>query len=109
MIAMTTDFGLADSFVGAMKGVIYSLNPAACIVDVTHGIPPQDIVRGALALEGCAPYFPDGTIHVAVVDPGVGTERRAVALKTARAIYIGPDQGLFDLVAKSDPILESVR
>ena len=79
IITLTTDFGLADPFVGVMKGVILSIAPEARMVDLTHEIPAQDILAGALALESAVDYFPVGTIHLAVVDPGVGSERRAIA------------------------------
>lgn len=94
LITLTTDFGLADPFVAAMKGVILSINPQAVIVDVTHSVRPQRIEQGAFLLGQACPYFPPGTIHVAVVDPGVGTPRRAIALQTPGAIYVGPDNGL---------------
>ena len=98
IITLTTDFGLADAFVGTMKGVILSIAPESTLVDVTHGVPAQDIMMGALALESAVDYFPKGTIHVAVVDPGVGSKRRAIAVETDSAIFIGPDNGLFTLV-----------
>ena len=72
IITLTTDFGIDDIYVGVMKGVILSINPACAIVDITHAVAPQDIAAGALALESACPYFPAGAIHVAVVDPGVG-------------------------------------
>src|SRR5437016_2883486 len=93
LITLTTDFGLDDTFVGAMKGVILSIAPSAQIVDLAHGIPPQDIVAGALALEESCVYFPSGAVHLAVVDPGVGSLRAAIALETERAFYVGPDNG----------------
>jgi len=97
IITLTTDFGLTDPFVGVMKGVILSISPESTLVDLTHAIPPQDIVSGALALESAVDYFPSGTIHVAVVDPGVGSERRDIAVETDSAVYVGPDNGLFTL------------
>jgi hypothetical protein len=81
IITLTTDFGSDDHYVAAMKGVILSINPNATIVDITHTIPPQDIRAGAWALLNAAPYFPVGTVHVCVVDPGVGSERRPIALE----------------------------
>ena len=83
IITLTTDFGTGSPYVAAMKGVILSINPAATIVDITHAIPPQDVQRGALVLEDTTGWFPADTIHVAVVDPGVGTER-ADRLRTDR-------------------------
>lgn len=94
IITLTTDFGLADHYVAAMKGVILSVNPDATIVDVTHEVLPQQ-VRQAVYLTGCAwPFFPPDAIHVAVVDPGVGTERRALVLAGPQAVYVGPDNGV---------------
>jgi hypothetical protein len=104
IVTLTTDFGLIDPFVGIMKGVIASRAPAARIVDVTHGIPPQDVLAGALALRHAAPYFPAGTIHVAVVDPGVGTARRPLCVETATGVFVGPDNGVLSLAAPADAI-----
>jgi len=94
IITLTTDFGTDDVFIGVMKGVILGINPAVRIVDLTHAVPPQSVEIGALLLRLAVPYFPDGTIHVAVVDPGVGTARRAIAVETASGVLIGPDNGL---------------
>lgn len=96
---MTTDFGLVDPFVGIMKGVIAARAPDVRIIDVTHGIPPQDVLGGALVLRHAVPYFPAGTVHVAVVDPGVGSARRALCVETATATLVGPDNGLLSLAA----------
>jgi len=94
VITLTTDFGLSDHYVAAVKGAILSVNPGATVVDVSHDVLPQGIEHGAFLL-GCAfPYFPAGSIHVAVVDPGVGTERLPLALVTADGIFIGPDNGI---------------
>jgi S-adenosylmethionine hydrolase len=95
LITLTTDFGLRDPYVAQMKGVILSTAPDVRIVDVTHEVAPHDIAEGALALEAAAPHFPSGTVHVGVVDPGVGTARRGVAVASRGAILIGPDNGLF--------------
>jgi S-adenosylmethionine hydrolase len=94
IITLTSDFGLADSYVASMKGVILSLNPQAVIVDVTHSVRPQQIEQAAFLLETAIPCFPPQTIHLAVVDPGVGTPRRAIALHTPTATFIGPDNGV---------------
>lgn len=94
IITLTTDFGSDDVFVGVMKGVILGINPAVRIVDLTHGIPPQAVNVGALLLRLALPYFPPHTIHVAVVDPGVGSARRPVCVETACGILVGPDNGL---------------
>ncbi|HKV55327.1 MAG TPA: SAM-dependent chlorinase/fluorinase [Candidatus Binataceae bacterium] len=94
-IAILTDFGYRDHYVGAMKGVISSIAPAATIVDITHGIPPQQIIAGALGLRECVEFFPRGTVFLAVVDPGVGTNRLPIALETRNGMrMVGPDNGL---------------
>jgi S-adenosylmethionine hydrolase len=95
---LLTDFGSADFYVGAMKGVILAANPQACIVDITHEIPPQDIDAAAFTLLAAQSAFPAGTIHVAVVDPGVGSSRRAILIKTRDAAFVGPDNGIFSYV-----------
>jgi S-adenosyl-L-methionine hydrolase (adenosine-forming) len=99
LITLTTDFGTQDGYVGAMKGVIFSLAAAVRIVDITHDVAAHDISAAAFALAQSAPYFPDGTIHVAVVDPGVGGRRRGVVIDDGRHLYVGPDNGVFSLVA----------
>lgn len=99
LITLTTDFGSRDPFVGIMKGVILGLAPATRIVDLTHHVPPQSVEAGAHALASAVPWFPRGTIHLAVVDPGVGTHRRALLIETADAYFIGPDNGLLSLAA----------
>ena len=98
-ITLTTDFGTRDGYVAAMKGVVLNLNPGVTIVDVTHDVPPQAIQAGGFALMNAAPYFPRGTIHVVVVDPGVGGPRRPIALERDGQIFIGPDNGLLPLAA----------
>ena len=98
VITLTTDFGTADPFVGLMKGVILSLAPQVTIVDLSHDVPPQDIAAGALVLDTVLGYFPRGTIHVGVVDPGVGSGRTPIALQTDEALFVGPDNGLFSAV-----------
>ena len=95
IITLTTDFGLADGYVGIMKGVILGIARDVDLVDLSHNIPPQDVREAIYLLDGAAPYFPDGAIHLAVIDPGVGSERRALVVRTARACYVGPDNGLF--------------
>lgn len=94
VIALLTDFGTKDIYVGVMKGVIWSICPEAHISDLSHEIPPQDVVAGALALWGAFRFFPKGTVFCAVVDPGVGTERRAIAVQTEEHFFVGPDNGL---------------
>ncbi len=99
IITLTTDFGTHDAFVGIMKGVILRAAPAVRIVDLTHSVPPQNVVAGAYALWSAARWFPPGTIHVAVVDPGVGSGRRALLIETADASFVGPDNGIASLAA----------
>ncbi len=106
IITLTTDFGLSDGYVGTMKGVILSIAPDARLVDISHGIAPQNIRQAACVLHAAAPYFPAGTIHLAVVDPGVGSARRALAIRTSRRMLVGPDNGLFTLFLADDPSAE---
>jgi len=94
IITLTTDFGTRDWFAGSMKAVILGLHPGANVVDITHEIPPGDIRAGAFALMAGCRYFPKGTVHVAVVDPGVGSPRPAIAVQTARGFFVGPDSGV---------------
>jgi len=98
LITLTTDFGLEDAYVGVMKGVILGINPAASIVDLCHAIPPQDVRAAAFLLHTAWPYFPPGTIHVVVVDPGVGSQRRAIAVATEAATFLAPDNGVLSYV-----------
>jgi S-adenosylmethionine hydrolase len=94
LITLTTDFGLSDGFVGIMKGVIYGIAPRVKIVDISHTIAPQDIHEGAHTLWRAAPFFPPETIHLYVVDPGVGTTRRPLAARIGNHYFVGPDNGL---------------
>jgi len=95
IITLTTDFGLSDPYVAMMKGVILSINPSAKLVDVTHQIGTGSISQAALLLRETFPYFPEGTVHLAVVDPGVGSDRRLLALQAGAHFFVGPDNGLF--------------
>ena len=104
IVTLTTDFGACDPFVGAMKGVMLGIHSELRIVDIAHGIPPHDIVEAAFVLRNSCPYFPAGTIHVAVVDPGVGSERRAIILETERYRFVGPDNGLFGWVCEMETV-----
>jgi S-adenosylmethionine hydrolase len=99
VITLLTDFGWADPYVGMMKGVIAGICPEANVIDVTHDVPPQDIRSGAFFLSRSFRYFPAGTIHVAVVDPGVGTARKPLALRAEGHFFIGPDNGILSLAA----------
>jgi S-adenosylmethionine hydrolase len=98
LITILTDFGSEDPFTGIMKGVITSIAPDATIIDLTNEIPPGDILRGAIALWQARTYFPKGTVFLCVVDPGVGTRRRAIILESGDHIFVGPDNGLFTFV-----------
>ncbi len=98
VITLLTDFGIRDGYPGVMKGVIWKIAPEVQIADISHTIKPQNILHGALALARTTQFFPPGTIHVAVVDPGVGTTRRPIGLRLGDHYYIGPDNGLFTLV-----------
>ena len=98
LITLTTDFGTRDGYVAQMKGVILGINPEARPIDVTHDIESFDILGAALVLKGLSEYFPVGTIHVAVVDPGVGSHRRGIVMRLDERCCVGPDNGLFSLV-----------
>jgi S-adenosylmethionine hydrolase len=98
IITLTTDFGYKDPFVGEMKGVILSINPSVTFVDITHGIEPHNIEEGAFVIGSSYKYFPSGTIHIAVVDPGVGSERRPVIIDADGYYFVGPDNGIFSYV-----------
>lgn len=100
-ITLLTDFGTADYFVAAVKGVILAANPKARIVDITHDIPPQDIQAAAFTLLAAYSSFPAGTIHMAVVDPGVGSTRKPILVQTAKQFFVGPDNGIFSYVCDS--------
>lgn len=103
LITLTTDFGLRDPFVGIMKGVMLAINPEAELVDLSHQIPSFDVLEGALVLAQSYRHFPAGTIHLAVVDPGVGSARRPILLSTKQAHFVGPDNGLFSLLYDREP------
>jgi S-adenosyl-L-methionine hydrolase (adenosine-forming) len=98
LITLTTDFGYGDAYVGAVKGAILSVNPEASIIDITHSIEPQNILQAAFILSAAYRYFPRQTVHMAIVDPGVGSERQAVILKTPSAVFVAPDNGILSYV-----------
>lgn len=105
VLTLLTDFGLQDTYVSQMKGVIVQINPHVQVVDLTHNIPPQQVLAGRYCLMSAYPYFPEGTVHVAVVDPGVGSQRRAVAVQIPEGYLVGPDNGLFSgVLSQSDPL-----
>ncbi len=103
VIALLTDFGLLDSYAGAMKGAILSACPGATLVDVSHEVPAHDVAAGALALDGAYRHFPEGTVFVVIVDPGVGSERRPIAARAGRWLFVGPDNGVFTYVLEAEP------
>jgi S-adenosyl-L-methionine hydrolase (adenosine-forming) len=95
VIGLLTDFGLQDHYVGVMKAVIAGIAPAASTIDISHDVPPQSVLAGQLLLRASVPYFPAGSVFLAVVDPGVGTSRRPMALRSGSWTFVGPDNGLF--------------
>jgi S-adenosylmethionine hydrolase len=97
IITLTTDFGTRDWFVGSMKGAILGVNPQAVVVDITHEIPPGDIRAGAFALAVSCRHFPRNSVHVAVVDPGVGSQRAAIVVRTSDYYFVGPDNGVLSV------------
>jgi S-adenosyl-L-methionine hydrolase (adenosine-forming) len=103
-VTLLTDFGTVDWFVGVMKGVIATIAPTSSIVDLTHQIPPGDIRAGAFALTASCRFFPRGTVHVAVVDPGVGSDRKAIAVQTADYLFVGPDNGVLSWALQRESI-----
>ncbi len=102
VITLMSDFGMSDHFVGVMKGVILNINPNVEIVDITHSIPPQDVYGAAFLVDSTCRYFPAGTIHVVVVDPGVGSRRRAIVCQTETAYFVCPDNGVLSYVLDED-------
>ena len=98
LITLTTDFGTRDGYVAQMKGVILRISPKVRLIDVTHDIESFDIMEAALVIRGLWEYFPEGTVHIAVVDPGVGSKRRGIVMRLDGRFYVGPDNGLFSLV-----------
>jgi S-adenosylmethionine hydrolase len=98
MITFTTDFGLSEHYVGAMKGVIYSINPAAQIVDICNSVHSYDLLDGALTISQAYHYYPPNTVHLVVIDPGVGTARRPIIVSTGKHMFVGPDNGVLSLI-----------
>lgn len=110
LITITTDFGLKDGNVGVMKGVIYGITPTTSVIDLTHLVPPQNVLEANYILTRSIPYFPAGTIHIFVVDPGVGTQRRPMATQIGDQYFIGPDNGaLTGLIASARAANKSCR
>ena len=112
IITLTTDLGLTDAYVATMKGVILGINPEAKLVDICHTIKPQNITQAAFVLSTAYQFFPQKTIHVVVVDPGVGTERRAIILRTPSADFVAPDNGVLSYViqqSSTNPVEENAN
>ncbi|MBM4255711.1 MAG: SAM-dependent chlorinase/fluorinase [Deltaproteobacteria bacterium] len=109
IITLLTDFGTRDAFVGIMKGVILGIAPGVQLVDLSHDVPPQDVLAGALVLRSAVSFFPAGSIHVAVVDPGVGSQRRAVIIETQEALFVSPDNGLLSLAVPPESIVRIIH
>ncbi|XFA73154.1 SAM-dependent chlorinase/fluorinase [Thermosynechococcaceae cyanobacterium Okahandja] len=104
LVTLLTDFGHSDVYVGVMKGVMLTLNPQVQFVDLSHQVPPQDCRTASFQLMQALPYFPPQTVHLVVVDPGVGTSRRAIALKLVQGYCVGPDNGVFSHVLQHYPV-----
>ena len=109
LITLLTDFGGKDPYVGVMKGVVYGINPGARIVDLCHEVPPQDIREAAFILNSSYKYFPQGTIHVVVVDPGVGSGRKIICLKTSDFLFLAPDNGVLTFIKRKERIEKIVE
>jgi S-adenosylmethionine hydrolase len=108
LITLLTDFGLEDGYAGMMKGVIASIAPEVRTIDITHRIPRQNLIAARFCLMSSYEYFPRGTIHLAVVDPGVGSDRRGVAIRCEAGYFVGPDNGLFSGVLETSPVISAV-
>jgi len=106
-IVLTTDFGLEDGYVGTMKGVVLGINPRVAVVDLSHQVPAQDVAEAAFLLWAAYRYFPPRSIHVVVVDPGVGSERRAIAVETPEAAFVAPDNGVLSWVLRDRGLVAS--
>lgn len=109
VITLITDFGIRDGYVGAMKGVILKINPQVRLVDITHEVSPQDIFEAGFILKNSYRYFPDGSIHLVVVDPGVGSKRRAILVEAGDHFFIGPDNGVFTFIYELERIKKIVE
>src|SRR6266702_3638390 len=108
VVALLSDFGLADGYIGVMKGVIASITPEAQIIDITHDVAPQNVPSGAWILATTYSYFPTNTVFVCVVDPGVGSSRGAIALHAGDWFFVGPDNGLFSYIFTQQPVHQAV-
>jgi S-adenosyl-L-methionine hydrolase (adenosine-forming) len=109
IIALLSDFGLQDVYVGAIKGAIARIDPTLTVIDLTHDIPPQNLAAARFCLLEAYPYFPAGTVYIAVVDPGVGSQRRGAAIEVAGGYLVGPDNGIFSGILSTAPALAAVE
>lgn len=109
VVTLLTDFGVGDAYVGMMKGVILSVNPVSTVVDITHHIDPQDITQAAYIIESSFRYFPEGTVHLVVVDPGVGSDRSIIAMETRGHFFVAPDNGVLSLLMHKEKMDDIVR
>jgi S-adenosylmethionine hydrolase len=108
IITLLTDFGLKDAYVASMKGVILKINPECTLVDITHQVNPHDIQEGAFTLANAYSTYPKGTIHLAVVDPGVGGPRKPILFVTNNYFFVGPDNGLFAIALRDEVVIKAV-
>lgn len=109
IVTLLTDFGVKDAYVGAMKGVILKICPESTLVDISHEVPRHSISQGAFILSQVSPYFPLGSVHLVVVDPGVGTARRRIIIQSNHQFYVGPDNGVLFLAAEKEGILKTIE
>jgi S-adenosylmethionine hydrolase len=109
IITLMTDFGITDGYVGTVKGVILSINPKVTLIDITHKIPSYGIDDAAFILRNASSFFPDGTVHLAVVDPGVGGDRRAIVVQTDKHFFVSPDNGILSYILDSQKILRIIE
>ncbi|MFB2835697.1 S-adenosyl-l-methionine hydroxide adenosyltransferase family protein [Floridanema evergladense] len=109
IVTLLTDFGLSDIYVGVMKGVIAGINSTLKVIDLTHEIPPQNLIAARFCLMNAVSYFPQDTVHIAVVDPGVGSNRKGIAIKFADGFLVGPDNGLFSGILSQSPVISAVE
>lgn len=109
ILTLLSDFGYDDVYVGVMKGIICQINPNLTLIDLNHQIPPQNIAAARFSLMNAYPYFPQGTVHLAVVDPGVGSQRRAIALKLDQGYLVGPDNGIFSGIIAENKVITAVE
>jgi S-adenosylmethionine hydrolase len=104
LLTFTSDFGTREQYVGAVKGVVLSINPDVSLVDLSHEVPSHDVLAGAFTVVGSCPLFPSGTVHLVVVDPGVGSERRGIIASTERHLYVAPDNGVLSLLMEREHV-----